>query len=252
VIRLVGDDHYWYFSLPYRLRRAVRRFQMRFVFTVLLLSSLAACAGHAGQQPASPGSDFMPDSRPVARTMVYECDDIDFVTRLGPGEMALWLEDRYTVLPQVRSASGSKYQEGDIVFWSRGDEAMLEIAGRTYRNCRLNPARAPWEDARRRGVDFRATGNEPGWHLEVRGSESLLFVGDYGASKMLFRDVQRNEDGEQVFYTARSESRDLTVTVTESDCTDTMKGDTFPYAVVVQINERSYQGCGRELDHPWE
>jgi len=218
----------------------------------LVLLSATACAGQAPGEAAPGSHDFHPDQRPLARTLVYECGDMEFITRVGPGEMAIWLEDRYLVLPQVRAASGSKYQEADVVFWSKGDEALVEVAGRTYRDCRLNPARAPWEDARRRGVDFRAVGNEPGWHLEIREDDSLLFVGDYGASKLRFTDISRESGGEQVFYTAIQGANTLRVTVVESECNDSMSGESFPFAVMVQINDRSYQGCGRSLDHPWE
>ena len=37
--------------------------------------------------------------------------------------MAIWLDDRYMILSQVRAASGVKYQEGDTEFWIKGDEA---------------------------------------------------------------------------------------------------------------------------------
>jgi membrane-bound inhibitor of C-type lysozyme len=37
----------------------------------------------------------------------------------------------------VPSASGSKYQSGDIMFWSKGESAMLQIGGEVFSNCRL-------------------------------------------------------------------------------------------------------------------
>jgi len=164
----------------------------------------------------------------------------------------VWFEDRYLILSQVRAASGTKYQEGDVVFWSKGDQVIFSAAGLRYANCQINHVRAPWEDARRRGVDFRAVGNEPGWHLEVRGDQHLLFVGDYGATKIMFSNVQTTEDREQLHYLSQDDDDSINVTVIESVCIDTMKGDQFPYNVQVQLNDRNYQGCGRTLDHPWE
>ena len=136
------------------------------VWQVLILL-LAGCGG--GQvQGENSQSPWVPDPRPLAKTLVYECpDEYEFVARVGPGEMAVWLEGRYLVLSRVRSASGAKYQEGDVVFWLKGDEALLSDGEQQHRNCLLVPARAPWEDARRRGVAFRAVGTEPGWHLEI-------------------------------------------------------------------------------------
>ncbi len=226
---------------------------MRNTLLLFFLLPLLACAGQAQPEATSAGGEFRPDSRPMAKTLVYECEGgAEFITRVGPGEMALWFEDRYLVLSQVRSGSGTRYEEGDVVLVARGEEVVLEVAGRSYHNCRLNPSRAPWEDARRRGIDFRATGNEPGWSLELRGSESLLFVGDYGATTLLFREVARTDEGAQRFYEARQGSDYISVSAVEETCTDSMKGESFPYTVRVNLNDRSYGGCGRDLDHPWE
>ncbi len=222
---------------------------MKKLLPLLLGMTLTACAGQAEQVPAS--TDFQPDERPLGKTLVYECTGIEFITRLGPGEMALWLEDRYLILSQVRAASGTKYQEGDIVFWSKGDQVTLELDGVRYADCRLNPARAPWEDARRRGVEFRAVGNEPGWYLEVRGEQHLLFVGDYGSSRHLFTELTATEEGDELHYRGRSASESIAVTVSETFCADSMKGEEFPYTVTVQLNNRIFSGCGRALDYPW-
>ncbi|RLQ20268.1 hypothetical protein DWB85_18555 [Seongchinamella sediminis] len=218
---------------------------------VLIASALlSACTGQADE--TGPATGFQPDSRPLARTLVYECTGIEFISRLGPGEMALWLEDRYLVLSQVRAASGTRYEEGDVMFWSRGEEAMLEVDGVRYSDCRLNPSRAPWEDARRRGVEFRAVGNEPGWHLEVRGQENLLFVGDYGASRLLFSEFDTTEEGGLRHYRAQVNGDSIEVTVNDSPCYDSMSGEQFPCTVELQLNGRSFHGCGRTLDYPWQ
>lgn len=41
-----------------------------------------------------------------------------------------------------------------------------------------------WEEAKRRGVDFRAVGDEPGWWLEIERGERIEFVTDYGATRV--------------------------------------------------------------------
>lgn len=223
---------------------------LRLLMTQLaVLLPLSACASH--DQAANENSDFLPDSRPMAKTLVYECAGAEFVTRLGPGEMALWFEDRYLVLSQVRSASGTRYQEGDVQFWSKGEEAVLEVDGVRYGDCHINHARAPWEDARRRGVEFRAVGNEPGWYLEVRGEKNLLFVDDYGGNRLLFEELDTSEAEDMLHYRAVQAGNSIHVIVNEAFCTDTMKGEAFPYTVLVELNGAQYFGCGRALDFPW-
>ncbi|MCB1700739.1 MAG: MliC family protein [Pseudomonadales bacterium] len=221
------------------------------VLPVCLCALLVGCSGQ-GVVASESGSGFKPDPQPSARTMVYDCNGFEFIARLGPGEMAIWLPDRYVVLPQVRSASGSKYQEEDIEFWSKGDEAMLTVGSQQYFNCAQMPQRVPWEDARRRGVDFRAVGNEPGWSLEIQDGRQLLFVGDYGMQRVATPDPGAQAQGDVRSWHAITESADLRVEVVEQPCADTMADEVYPSAVRVTLNGEMFQGCGRNLEYPWE
>lgn len=92
----------------------------------------------AGREPRDHG--MAPQK--AGQTYVYECADgeFDFTTRTGPGELALWLPARfgrpYLVLSQVRAASGAKYREGDVVVWTKGAEALLEVGDEVYTGCK--------------------------------------------------------------------------------------------------------------------
>jgi putative lipoprotein len=220
---------------------------------VLVCLSLAACSvGDLRGGPLAGAADFHPDERPLATTLVYDCNGYDFVARLGPGEMALWLPERYLVLPQVRSASGTLYEEGDVSFWSKGDDAMLTADGQSHQNCYLQPERVPWEDARRRGVDFRAVGNEPGWYLEVRSGRQLLFVAQEGMLRVMVPDAEDDSvDTERVYHGA-ADAHNLQVRIEQQPCVDTMSGGTFPDQVLVTLDGTRYQGCGQSLEYPWE
>ena len=223
-------------------------------YTVLLLVlTLAGCGGNDVRgSETSAVEGYNPDPRGLGKTLVYECLDYEFIARLGPGEMAVWLDDRYVILSQVRSASGVKYEEGATMFWMKGDEAMLTLDGQHYSGCQVVPERAPWEDARRRGVDFRAVGNEPGWHLEIQVDRQLLFVGDYGMLRVMVSNPGEQLEGSTRVYHAVEGANDLRVEIVDEPCIDTMKGDDFPSQVSVQLNGRSFWGCGRMLDHPWQ
>jgi putative lipoprotein len=74
-----------------------------------------------------------PDAVPVSsRTLIFVCDAGEFHMRMSPGQVELVLPDRTLVLPQVPAASGARYQEGQTLFWDRGNEARLEIDGKVY------------------------------------------------------------------------------------------------------------------------
>lgn len=221
------------------------------LLALLCCSALGACASD-GPDTTGTANDFRPDTRPLAKTMVYDCNGFEFIARLGPGEMAVWLPDRYVILSQVRSASGTKYREGDIEFWSKAEEGMLTLGELQYRDCALQPQRVPWEDARRRGVDFRATGNEPGWYLEIQTGRQLLFVGDYGMQRVVMPDPGAQATAGGRSYHAVTEANDLRVEISEQACADTMSGEIMPSSVTLTLNGRILGGCGRSLDYPWE
>ena len=225
---------------------------MKLFYTVCVCLALVACGGDDLRRSFSADTDgFIPDERPIATTLVYACNGYEFVARLGPGEMALWLPERYVILSQVRSASGTLYEENDISFWSKGEEAMLTVEGQDYQNCHLLPEQVAWEDARRRGVDFRGVGNDPVWSLEIQRGRQLLFILEDGAQRILVPD--QNEDGEGLmyFYAGATATQNLRVKVLDLPCVDTISGDTFPTAVTVLFNGTGYQGCGQNLYYPW-
>ena len=98
-------------------------------------------AGFGGMPPQETGRD-----------VVYTCASPDgpfaFRTRTGPGELAVWLPERfagreggtYRVLGQVRSASGAKYQDGPVTVWTKGtDYALLEVDGESFVDCTPAP-----------------------------------------------------------------------------------------------------------------
>ncbi|MFU8765523.1 MAG: MliC family protein [Haliea sp.] len=221
-----------------------------FLFGSLLL---AACGSIGPGKPSDSDVPMAAIAAP-AQTLVFECsDDYSFIARTGPGEIALWLEDRYQVLGQVRSASGSKYEDGTTVFWSKGVAATLTVDGQEHSDCVSVPARVPWEDARRRGVDFRATGNEPGWYLEMQRDRQILFVGHYGRQRVFtpWVDARVNGDRGQTYH-AITEAHDLHIHILQETCSDTMADSVFSHTVRVRLDGSELQGCGMWLEHPWE
>lgn len=182
------------------------------------------------------------------RTFVFSCGDLDFIViHPRPDVAELYLPDRKAVLPQVLSGSGAKYQEGGLMYWNKGREAMLEVDGRRYEKCRLDPARSVWEDARQRGIEFRALGNEPGWHLEIEKGRRIVFVTDYGKTKTYTPVPQPTVSGGRATYRIRTEAHDLTVLIERRICRDTMSGEAFEAFVMVRLDGREYRGCGQAL-----
>ena len=70
------------------------------------------------------------DSAP-ALAHAFDCGDALSVSFefVGPETIRLALPDGEHVLQRERSASGARYVAGEIMFWNKGDEALLDIGG---------------------------------------------------------------------------------------------------------------------------
>jgi heat shock protein HslJ/uncharacterized membrane protein len=109
----------------------------------------------------------------------------------------------------------------------------------------------PWEEARLRGAEFRAAGQEPGWHLEVHADGAIHFVGDYGEATLRAprSTATAAADGGRV-VTAQAGGRALRVEIREAFCADAMSGEPFTHSVLVRLDDQVLQGCGRSLAVP--
>lgn len=199
---------------------------------------------------------FVRETEPVAaaapevgRTFVFDCDgDVSFTIRTGPGEVALWMPASlggvYRVLSLAMSASGARYVEGDIEFWNKGELATFDIAGRRFVDCRSNPAKVPWADAARRGVIFRALGNEPSWYVEVL-DDRFAVVTELGTQRLEVPYEGAVVEGASTTYEGAGSP--VTVRVDRRPCNDTMSGEAFEASAVVTLEDRVLNGCGRFL-----
>ncbi len=216
---------------------------------IIIAMLLLSCTGTTASESA-PRSDDTQTWRKASKTFVFECNDtFSFVARVDGETAWLFLPSKTLRLTREPSASGEKFSDSQTIFWSKGDSALLEYNQTTYRNCLNNRKRAIWEHAKLNGVDFRAVGNEPGWFMEIRDAESILFVADYGNSRYEFKAPQPviDQKKRKTIYQTKAGEKNLTVVIEGRHCTDSMSGETFETTVWVQLDRRRYQGCGRAL-----
>lgn len=106
-----------------------------------------------------------------------------------------------------------------------------------------------WAEARHQGVDFRATGNEPGWVLEIRGGESIVLIADYGSSRYEIVHPETAMDplsGGRMIRGAGSPAGFEAILIDQS-CRDDMSGELFPTTVLLKLDGQQLRGCGRPL-----
>ncbi|MCK5190228.1 MAG: MliC family protein [Methylococcales bacterium] len=190
------------------------------------------------------------DNKHILQTYVYECQGgYNFTARVENKGIWLFLPGQTIKLPQVQSGSGAKYSEGNKLFWSKGDEALLEIDSEKYKGCINNQAKAIWEDAKLNGWDFRAVGNEPGWHVLISKDKGITLVSNYGRTihKFTTPEPLTNQINRTTKYHARENGHILELILKGSRCLDTMSDEPFETTVTVILDGKKFNGCGRAL-----
>lgn len=78
-------------------------------------------------------------TKPVEiRTSNWVCDSTELVLREGEGSASLQYGARVYSLPLSESASGVRYEDTDMLFWSKGNDAQVIIDGQALSNCSIS------------------------------------------------------------------------------------------------------------------
>ncbi|MEJ8755836.1 copper resistance protein NlpE N-terminal domain-containing protein [Pontibacter sp. H259] len=183
-------------------------------------------------------------------TMTYQERDIEPFTRTGTWNITdgtLTLVSADTTRTQFDLSIGGELhmldQTGKRVTTNLADKYRLrKDVNLTEDNPEL------WNEKRRLGVDFIATGNEPGWALEIDQEKGMYFKtlpSETIALEMAIPEIVNN--GKTITYKATSETGDLIVELTAQPCEDTMSGKTSTHTVRVKANGIEFNGCGKFL-----
>jgi len=214
-----------------------------FCIALLPLACVNTRVQHTTVRPA--------EAEPAPSVTVFDCEDGQSVTvRFEHHTAVLTLAEKTLRLEQVPAASGARYSDGATTFWTQGDEAVLDLAGETEKTCTLQPQKTVWEKARMRGVDFRAVGNEPGWHMEISYGGRIVIVTDYGRHRQSFPAPAEplDADAAQSTIHARTADHRLAVVIRNTPCRDSMSGENFESSVQVTLDGNTFDGCGRSLE----
>ncbi len=225
-----------------------------YTLTLCLFALSAGCGkkadDSAGKSAAADGA-----TESESRVFVFDCDGKrSFTAKItDDGErVIITLPETRFALPRVKSASGEKFGDGITSFWAKGEGAELVLQDDTYQNCVSNPREAVWEEARLRGADFRATGNEPPWRLEMFKRSRARFFTDYDEIEYEFSSPETHQasvpNATALRYT--NDDHELIVEIRNELCSDTMSGARGGASVIVTFNGQRFTGCGRILRGP--
>jgi membrane-bound inhibitor of C-type lysozyme len=192
--------------------------------------------------------DAVPEG--VLRAYVWECADgqrLMLRNLFRERAIAIDFHDGTRRLDQTPSASGARYADAVTVFWSKGSAATLERQGAPAVTCEERRAESLREDARVRGVAFRALGNEPGWVLEVGPGPRLSWTTNFGELRYDFDQATASTTDGAVTYVAQQGTNAIKATVRVERCVDDGEIE-FDHAAIVEFEGQQYRGCGSRLN----
>ena len=202
--------------------------------------------------PAPVAQDDVPPPEGVLRAYVWDCEDggkLRMKNLFRENAITLEMHEGPRKLSQVVAASGAKYSDGTLSFWTKGGTAILERAGSAPVNCRELRRESLIADARERGVRYRGTGNEPGWLVEIGPGAQMLYAGNFGEDRRVFEDTteRAGEQPDARVFAAGTEPDRVVVTVTRQACQDDMSGEMFDYRMDLEAGGRSLRGCATSI-----
>ena len=173
----------------------------------------------------------------------------DLVTALPDDELRLWSAHGAWRLAPAVVASGGRYQQGELSFWNKGAEAVVESpTGRLA--CQAHIERTALTRRDRPGVMFHARGNEPGWMASLPSDVAEIdLLLDYG-SRQLTRPYRvttlDNGEGRMILASGRADTP-FELRIEGRACFDDMSGEPFPARVTLTFEGQTYQGCGQGI-----
>ena len=179
----------------------------------------------------------------------YQCDKgLGFPARGTENTITVDLKDGSHTLKPNLVASGFHYSLGKISLQGKGDHAYFYDGSQRYK-CQIDRRKSLWEDARYRGADFIAVGNEPGWKLELSRKGDMLYVGDYGTVSFRVATPKPSQTNKgPLVFAARDAAHSLWLSIEDKPCVDTMQGDRFDVSVSLVVDGKPLAGCGMILN----
>jgi putative lipoprotein len=227
--------------------RRPTKWSVQLTFITGLLLAVTACRTSAPDPVQTTGT-----RNSTLQAQVWKCADgtaIQTRNLTSPPAVTLRVGAETRSLPQVRAASGVRYEDATMLFWTKGDSAAIQRKPGNATECRENRALSLLEDARVRGITFRAVGNEPGWLLEIGPENRVMFEDGYGSMRVVFQSLtpRNNTQPGVTIYENTSSAYRMKITLRQQICADTMSDETFTHTVDIEVEGAKRRGCGRAL-----
>ncbi|WP_346795766.1 MliC family protein [Halomonas sp. Bachu 37] len=228
------------------------------VATFLMLAGCAAPMTNTSSTPATPATNSAPllpsalFTGGAERFTGWYCQPAEqhLVSAVADNEeLRLWSLHGAWHLPPAVVASGARYQQGEISFWNRGEQAQVETP-RGQLQCQQTQTRSALTRNDYPGVMFHGQGNEPGWTVDLAHDRPELSVSlDYGEREFTrdYRIVALDNDSGRVVLESTRPDQSFTLRLEAGACFDGMSGKPYPARVTLTVDGTQYSGCGQGI-----
>ena len=215
--------------------------------------TLVACLMIAGCTSTTVVKDKAAQRLPVTSkdgsAFYYQCDNgFGFAAQGTEDAITVELKNGSRTLKRNSVETGFHYSSGNISLQGKGNQAYFNDGSRRYM-CQIDRRQSLFEDARFRGADFVAMGNEPGWKLELSRTGDMLYIGNYGTVSFRIATPESSHANKSpLVFAARDAEHSVWLTIEDKPCVDTMKGDRFDVSVSLVVDGQPLTGCGMILN----
>jgi len=179
-------------------------------------------------------------------TSLYNCGDMPLSARQqGDGTLSLDVNGKVIYVAPIATADGTKYQNmtppPQTTFWNKGEEATLEINGKTYPTCQ-HVKNSLYVDTN----NYRAIGNGPSWYAIISNNELRLTT--HNADKTLISPMpapQMTLHGQ--YYSIKTDQHVMSMTIKNKSCRDSISNQYYPNEISIIFDGEVYKGCGTNV-----
>lgn len=143
------------------------------------------------------------------------------------------------ILPQLRSASGARYGNNEIIAWNKGQELMVTIEDEEE----FTALQKDFNEIELGEFTFTGRGQEPGWLIELNQDELILDF-DYAMNQLtIARDyIQVEREEGEIIYSVVSSFLDLEIKIINQRHIDIMSGDLYLYTIELNSGNNHQTG----------
>ena len=183
------------------------------------------------------GCSSLPSQRDMSKEQVFICGAYTVKTEFKNEQLVVRFDDRQDTLNQQPVASGAKFvsEDGESIFWNKGDTANFIWRGESLPDCRAADSLPK---------AFSASGNEPFWALSMNAQQVEVSTPEKEWMATVTEIESVGDDTSVPSWRVNTANGDQ-LDIRSKVCRDSMSGMIYPFTVNYS-GDFNATGCGGE------